>query len=168
MFCEDNKLVMVGLNSVESSIFSFNSEVAMNRDMESLIMEIKEYKLGIWKEFNEDYFVFVKKFFPFKTPPRRKLTMKAAKQQLMDFLEWHPLFRSASIGKIMSKLVCYFCPQEIRDRLASECVFSYNGAISYQPPSTSQTPFVSEVPSEDEEPQLALGNEPKNALQYNT
>ena len=44
MFCEDNKLVMVGLNSVESSIFSFNSEVAMNRDMESLIMEIKEYK----------------------------------------------------------------------------------------------------------------------------
>ena len=64
MFCEDNKLVMVGLNSVESSIFSFNSEVAMNRDMESLIMEIKEYKLGIWKEFNEDYFVFVKKFFP--------------------------------------------------------------------------------------------------------
>ena len=95
-------------------------------------------------------------------------TMKAAKQQLMDFLEWHPLFRSASIGKIMSKLVCYFCPQEIRDRLASECVFSYNGAISYQPPSTSQTPFVSEVPSEDEEPPLALGNEPKNALQYNT
>lgn len=133
--------VLAPLNTVECSVGSFNNPMAVNHDFEAMLQEIHDYKSTVWNDFCEEYYMIIKNFFPFQVPPKRKITYIQAKKQLKDFVTLHPYFRGSSIEKIMSKLIYYFVPNEMKDQVVQMLSLSFTDG-DCAPMTDDETPTV--------------------------
>ena len=139
------------LSSVETSIFAFQNQAPTNPELNELVLDVHDYRLGIWKNFNEDHFVFTKLFFPYQTVRGRTITRDKAKKQLIQFLDINPMFRARTLDKVLTKLMCWYCTPERRDQLASMCQFlSYDTAV----PMTDDEEYRPQLPSAARKGQL--------------
>ncbi|OHT13488.1 hypothetical protein TRFO_43312 [Tritrichomonas foetus] len=127
---------LADLNQFETFVTSYQTSNALSQDIEAAIADIVDYNPKVWKDFNEEYFVVTRKFFPFQVPQRRKITLTAARRQLQDFVTLHPVFRAATMSKIMTKLINFFVPEDKKTEICQMIYYAYEGMSNSELPMT--------------------------------